>query len=209
MRTCWTSSIAPGVRAVGYDVLFRKPRRRIRVGDATLDAMAQGGNGRFVFGSSRVHPDLDDEPGATPVAQAPGAFKLAPDAHASPRVALLLPYGKAMSAHSALLDITRASDGVIRDIPLREEFGIGRCHRCRCSWRRTRPDARAASFPAAVRVNWRVHSQLPSISAADLLEGKASVAIPTTRCRRSRAASYSSATTHRASTTPSRRRRTR
>jgi len=162
-----------GVRAVGYDVLFPEASTQDPVGDATLDAMAEGGNGRFVFGSSRVHPDLDDEPGATPVAQAPGAFKLASDAQASPRIALLLPYGKAMSAHSALLDITRASDGVIRDIPLREEFGQWALPSLPLQLASNATGRAPASFPATVRVNWRVHSQLPSISAADLLEGKA------------------------------------
>jgi len=161
-----------GVRAVGYDVLFPEASTQDPVGDATLDAMAEGGQGRFVFGSSRVHPDLDDEPGATPVAQAPGAFKLAPGAHASPRIALLLPYGNAMSAHSALLDITRGSDGVIRDIPLREQFGDWALPSLPLQLAANATGRAPASFPAAVRVNWRVHSRLPSISAADLLEGK-------------------------------------
>ena len=49
-----------GVRAVGYDVLF--PDRvagSIRPVTNALEAMAKGGAGRFVFGSTRLHPDYD------------------------------------------------------------------------------------------------------------------------------------------------------
>jgi hypothetical protein len=43
-----------GVRAVGYDLQFIEPSNSDPLGDATLEAMAAGGNGRFVFGSTRV-----------------------------------------------------------------------------------------------------------------------------------------------------------
>jgi len=65
-----------GASAVGYDVMFLEPSNDDPVGDSTLEAMAEGGNGRFLFGSSRVHSSLDAQAGATPVSQVPGAFPL-------------------------------------------------------------------------------------------------------------------------------------
>ncbi len=162
-----------GVRAVGYDVLFTEHSPLDPLGDATLEAMADGGNGRFVFGASRVHSDLDNSTGAIAVSEAPGAFAIDPLARKpGQRVALLLPYGKSMAAHSGLLDITRGGDGVIRDIPLREPFGHWALPSLPLQLAAFATGRSANSFPASVRVNWRVNSRLPSISAADLLEGR-------------------------------------
>lgn len=162
-----------GVRAVGYDVLFSDASTQDPIGDATLEAMAEGGNGRFVFGSSRVASDFDNEAGAIPVAQAPGAFAIVPGARKpGPRVALLLPRGKAMTAHSALLNVDRSGDGVIRDIPLRETFGDWALPSLPLQLAAFASGRPVASYPASVRVNWREHSSLPSISAADVIESK-------------------------------------
>jgi|GEM_PF-620924 len=162
-----------GVRAVGYDVLFTEPSPQDPIGDATLEAMAQGGNGRFIFGSSRVHSDLDNARGATPIAEAPGAFRLAPGARKpGPNVALLLPYGKAMATHSAVLDVTRGAGGVIRDIPLREVFGAWALPSLPLQLAAFTDRRSLQSFPPSVRVNWRVKTRLPSISAANVIEGR-------------------------------------
>ena len=66
-----------GVRTVGYDVLFTDPSRDDPGGDQALDAMAEGGAGRFLFASTRLHPDYD---AGSPMraSQAPGAFALKP-----------------------------------------------------------------------------------------------------------------------------------
>jgi adenylate cyclase len=77
-----------------------------------------------------------------------------------------------MATHSGLLDITRGGDGVIRDIPLRETFGqwaLPSLPLQLASFATQRP---TSEFPESVRVNWRADSRLPSISAADLIEGK-------------------------------------
>lgn len=162
-----------GVRAVGYDVLFTEPSTQDPGGDASLDAMAEGGRGRFIFGSSRVHTDLDSSIGATRAAEAPGAFAIAPGARRpGPPVALLLPFSKAMATHSALLNVTRAGDAVIRDIPLREVVGQWALPSLPLQLAIVDSGRNPASYPASVRVNWRVKSKLPSISAADLIEGK-------------------------------------
>ena len=82
-----------GVRLVGYDVLFADPSQDDPLGDLTLEAVAKGGAGRFVFSSTRLHPDYD--PGSSlRASQAPGAFPLVRDPQDDPRVALLLPYGQ-------------------------------------------------------------------------------------------------------------------
>ena len=111
-----------GVRAVGYDVLFADPSQDDPVGDQALEAMAQGGAGRFVFASTRLHADYD-EGSPLRASQAPAAFALKPRPQIDPKVALLLPYGAAMARFSAIVNVTRSEDGVLRDLPLRETVG--------------------------------------------------------------------------------------
>ena len=163
-----------GVRAVGYDVMFPDHSPQDPIGDATLEAMAEGGNGRFVFGASRVHSDFDTASGAIAAGAAPNAFPIASDARRpGPRIALLLPYGKSMATHSALLDPTRGGDGVIRDVPLRESFGGWALPSLPLQLAIVASGRAPQRYPASVRVNWRVNSRLPSISAADVIEGRA------------------------------------
>ena len=162
-----------GVRAVGYDVLFVDDSQQDPEGDAALEAMADAGNGRFLFGASRQHSSLDTQAGATAVANAPGAFALTPNAvRPGPPVALLLPAGAAMARHSALLDISRSADGVMRDIPLRKTIGDWALPSLALRLAAVASGRPASSFPESVRVNWRTRTRLPSISAADLIEGK-------------------------------------
>ena len=163
-----------GTKAVGYDVMFADPSPSDPDGDMILEVMAEGGAGRFVFGASRVHSDFDASTGAIPASQAPGAFAVDADAQApGPHIALLLPYGKAMREHAGLLDVTRSVDGVLRDMPLfvrAGDWAIPSLPLRLAAYDLQRP---ASSFPASVRINWRSHSRLPYISAADLIEGKA------------------------------------
>lgn len=158
-----------GVRAVGIDVMFLDPADA--QGDAMLDAMAAGGEGRFVFAASRLDPAFDK---ASPLhaAQAPGAFALPGARPPGPRVALALPFGQAMAQSSALANIRRDRDGILRDITLREELD---------GWAlpalplrlAARVEGRAASdYPARIRINWRSQQRMPYVSAADLLAGK-------------------------------------
>ncbi len=157
-----------GVQAVGYDVLLTDTSQADPIGDQTLEAMARGGAGRFVFGSTRLHPDYDAG-SSMHASQAPAAFALKPEPRDDPTVALLLPYGKAMATFSAITNVTRNEDGVLRDISLRETVGDWALPslplRLAISVMSRSPQA----FPAAVRPNWRQHTRLPRISAADLL----------------------------------------
>ncbi len=162
-----------GIAAVGYDVLFVDPSGDAQ-GDAILDAMAEGGAGRFVFASARLHEDYD-EGAVLRMVDAPSAFAVSRPPRDNPKVAMQLPYGKSMARYSALANVERNEDGVLRDIPLREDVG----------------DWALASLPlqvaiaarakvrqppaAAVRPNWRRDNRLPHVSAADLLEGGAAV----------------------------------
>lgn len=162
-----------GARAVGYDVLFVDAAQADLEGDAALDAMADAGNGRFLFGASRLHASLDGQPGAIPVARAPGAFALvSAPLRPGPRVALLLPAGQAMARNSALLDIRRSVDGVLRDVPLRQAFGDWALPSLSLRLAAVGSGRAMASFPEAVRVDWRTRTRLPGLSAADLIEGK-------------------------------------
>ncbi|KGQ20704.1 Chase2 sensor protein [Lysobacter dokdonensis DS-58] len=162
-----------GVKAVGYDVMFADASPDDPGGDMTLEAMAEGGAGRFVFGASRLHSDYDVSEGAIPASQAPGAFALKRNpAKPGPKVALLLPFGEQMRAHAGLVDVTRGVDGMLRDMPLREtagDWGIPSLALRLAAYDSGRP---MASYPASVRINWRSDSRLAFASAADLIEDK-------------------------------------
>jgi adenylate cyclase len=161
-----------GVRAVGYDIEFIEGSRSDPLGDATLEAMAEGGDGRFVFGSTRPPAQFADAGNTTPVSQLPGAFALvAHPARPGQGVLLLQPYGAAMARNSALLDVDRDDDGLIRDVRLRREYGDWALPSISLRLAAFASGRAPASFPASVRVNWRTHSQLPYVSAADLIEG--------------------------------------
>ena len=157
-----------GVQMVGYDVLFADPSREDPAGDRSLEAMAEGGAGRFAFAATRMHPDYD-EGSPLRASQAPAAFPLKPDPEADPKVALLFPYGEAMARNSAIVNVARNEDGVLRDIPLYEAAG---------DWALPSLPLRLAMgvtrgppghFARSVRPNWREDTRLPRVSAADLL----------------------------------------
>lgn len=159
-----------GVRAVGFDVMFVDASTSDPGGDATLEAMAEGGQGRFLFGATRADADFDDTRGAVPVAEVPGAFPLV--AHAQrpgPRVALLRPYGEAMRRYSALIDVDRDADGVLRDVGLRKQIGDWALPSMALRLASAASGRAMSSYPASIRVNWRNHSRLPYVSAADLV----------------------------------------
>ena len=157
-----------GARIVGYDVLLMDPSREDPAGDASLEAMAQGGEGRFVFASTRMHPDYDA--GATlRASQAPSAFAMVPESASDPPVALLLPYGEAMAAHSAIVNVSRNEDGILRDMPLYEPVGDWSLPSLPLRLATATTGRPPQSFGASVRPNWRENTRLPRVSAADLL----------------------------------------
>jgi adenylate cyclase len=161
-----------GVRAVGFDVLFIDRSPVDPAGDRILEAMAKGGAGRFVFESTRLHADYD-EGSPLRVSAAPGAFPLKHPPQRDPTVALLLPYGEAMARFSAVGNVTRNEDGVLRDLPLREEVGDWALPSLPMRLAMTLLPELPQRFSASIRPNWREEIRLPRISAADLLnEGK-------------------------------------
>ncbi|MGH8427364.1 MAG: CHASE2 domain-containing protein, partial [Gammaproteobacteria bacterium] len=160
-----------GVRAVGFDIQFVDPSTTDPQSDSVLNAMAVGGEGRFVFASTRLNEDYDSD-SSLHVSQAPSAFPLTAHPTDDPPVALMLPYGKAMQQNSGLVDVTRNVDGVIRDIPLREVVGDWAIPSLALRLAAGPDPAKMAHYPASIRIDWRRHSRLPDISAATLLEGK-------------------------------------
>jgi CHASE2 domain-containing sensor protein len=168
-----------GVSAVGYDVLFEDPSPIDPLGDATLEAMATGGAGRFVFASTRLHPDYD---AGAPLhaSMVPAAFPVAAEPRRDPRVAMLLPYGESMARFSAIANVTRNVDGVLRDIPLRETAGDWALPSLPLRLATTAMSAAPDGASATVRPNWRQDTRLPHVSAADLLAGKAVCRDPAT-----------------------------
>ena len=103
--------------------------------------------------------------------QAPGAFPIATDPQYDPPLALLLPYGEAMTRYSAVSNVTRDEDGVLRDIPLRVTAGDWAVPSLPLRLTTIAAPRSPAARSATVRPNWRQHSRLPHVSAADLLTG--------------------------------------
>ena len=99
----------------------------------------------------------------------PGAFALKAAPRVDPRVAMLLPYGKSMTTYSAIVNVTRSEDGVVRDIPLRESAGDWALPSLPLRLAATETQRSLRELPASVRPNWRQKTRLPRISAADLL----------------------------------------
>ncbi|HRO63611.1 CHASE2 domain-containing protein [Thermomonas sp.] len=161
-----------GVKAVGYDIQFIDRNPNDPDGDGMLDALAGGGQGRFLFASARQAAGYD---AASPLhaAQVPGAFPLGPQAESpGPKIAVLLPYGDAMARYSALTNVSRGEDGILRDVPLREDSGDWGLPTLPLRIASRLQHRAPASYPASVRVNWREHTRMPYISAADLLSGE-------------------------------------
>jgi hypothetical protein len=84
----------------------------------------------------------------------------------------LLPYGEAMARNSALLDIDRDADGVLRDIPLYKAIGDWALPSLSLRLAAAVDHRPPSAYPASIRVNWRTHDRLPYASAADLIEGR-------------------------------------
>lgn len=164
-----------GVRAIGVDVLFADRSTTDPAGDALLEAVAAAGEGRFVFAATRIHADFD-EAALLRIDQVPGAFRIDPSAAApGPRIAIIQPYGEAMARHSALVNVQRGEDGVLRDVALYEAAGGWAAPALPLRLARAAgADVRAAvaARGGALRIDWRSRSTLPWASAADLIEGR-------------------------------------
>jgi hypothetical protein len=93
---------------------------------------------------------------------------------------MLLPYGESMARFSAIANVTRNVDGVLRDIPLHETAGDWALPSLPLRLATTAMSAAPAGASATVRPNWRQDTRLPHVSAADLLSGKAACRDPST-----------------------------
>ncbi len=160
-----------GVRAAGYDVMFSDPSPIDPQSDAILDAMAQGANGRFVFAAARLDAGYDTD-SRLHASQAPSAFPIVAQPRSDPTVALLLPYGDAMRRNAALVNMERGSDGIVRDLPMRTAIGDWAIPSLALRLTAGPKPADMAQYPDHIRINWRRRSPLPTISAANLIEGK-------------------------------------
>ncbi|MDO5505157.1 MAG: CHASE2 domain-containing protein [Pseudoxanthomonas suwonensis] len=160
-----------GVQRIGFDVLFADPGTDTD-GDAMLEAMAAAGEGRFVFASTRLHPGHD---AGSPLraGRTPGAWPLRHGAvRPGPQVAMILPYGEAMARHSGLVNLSRAGDGVVRDVRLYERVGDWAIPSLPLRLARQADVPMQAAGDGWLRINWRSGSPLEYVSAADLLAGE-------------------------------------
>ena len=163
-----------GVRAVGVDVMFLDRDPDDPDGDGMLDLVAAGGGGRFLFAATRQENADFNAAAAIRAARAPGAYPLSPDAKPpGPALGLQLPYGDAMAKHAASTNFGRSDDSIVRDVPLRDEVGGWAIPTLPVMLAAQVQGRAASSYPPQIRVNWRKRTQLPYISAADLLAGEA------------------------------------
>lgn len=162
-----------GVKAVGVDVMFLDRDPDDPDGDGMLDMVAAGGAGRFLFAATYQQDSDFNADAAMRAAQAPGAYPLSPElTPPGPPLALQMPYGDAMAKYAASTNFGRSGDSIVRDIPLRdvvEGWAIPTLPVLLAAKVQGKP---ASSYPAHIRVNWRKHTQLPYVSAADLLAGE-------------------------------------
>ena len=86
-------------------------------------------------------------------------------------MALLLPYGEAMSPFSAVANVTRNEDGVLREFRCVKRSAIGAA--VVAAALAMTVAGLPQRFASTIRPNWRENTRLPRISAADLLnDGK-------------------------------------
>ena len=162
-----------GVKAVGVDVMFLDRDPDDPDGDGMLDMVAAGGEGRFLFAATYQEDAELSAGSALRADQAPGAYPLAPEVKPpGPPLALQLPYGDAMAKHAASTNFGRSDDSIVRDVPLRDEVGGWAIPTLPVLLASQVQQRSASTYPAKIRVNWRKHTQLPYISAADLLAGE-------------------------------------
>lgn len=160
-----------GAKAVGFDVMFADPSADPG-GDAMLEAMAEGGEGRFLFASSRLHADFDAR-ARLRASAAPGAFAL--DAAAEkpgPPVAIMPPYGDAMERFSGVVNVTRNDDGVLRDMVLYARAGDWALPSLPLRLAAQATGRPPGSWPQTIRPDWRTKTRQPYVSAADVLAGE-------------------------------------
>ncbi|MEG2940611.1 MAG: CHASE2 domain-containing protein [Thermomonas sp.] len=162
-----------GVKAIGVDVMFLDRDPDDPDGDGMLDLVASGGAGRFLFAATYQEDAELSAGSALRADQAPGAYALAPGVKPpGPPLALQLPYGDAMAKHAASTNFGRSDDSIVRDVPLRDVVGGWAIPTLPVLLAAHVQGRAASSYPAQIRVNWRKHTQLPYISAADLLAGE-------------------------------------
>jgi len=80
-----------------------------------------------------------------------------------------------MARFSAVTNVTRNQDGVLRDVPLRETAGDWAVPSMPLRLATAATARHVGDFGKEVRPNWRHESRLPHVSAADLLEDGAPV----------------------------------
>ena len=163
-----------GVKAVGVDVMFLDRDPDDPDGDGMLDMVAAGGEGRFLFAATHQQDADFNADVALRAAQAPGAYPLSTEVKPpGPPLALQLPYGDAMAKHAASTNFGRSGDSIVRDVPLRDEVGGWAIPTLPVLLAAQVQGRAASTYPARIRVNWRKHTPLPYVSAANLLAGEA------------------------------------
>lgn len=158
-----------GVAAVGYDVMFLDRQTEHADSDAMLDQIAAAGQ-PFYFGAMfDAKHDPSDLPASSTIDHWPGAVPMKAHPRNAPRVALQLPFGPAMAKQAGYVDISRVSDGIVRNIDVWKPAGDWAVPSLPGLLAAKIAGGRVTSFPQTIRVNWHGNHRLPKVSAVDLL----------------------------------------
>lgn len=157
-----------GASAVGYDVLFLDKQTTQADSDAMLTQVAASG-APLVFANNFNFDQTDDGSKANPVSQWPGALPLVRKPVDAPAVTGQLPFDRVMAQHSGSVYISRSGDSVLRDMQVWQPFGDWAVPSLSAQLAAQVTHRKFTEFPQTIRINWRTHHRLETISAVALL----------------------------------------
>lgn len=159
-----------GASAVGYDVLFFDRQTTQSDSDAMLVQLARSDAPLF-FGNTFPWPLDDSTDPATlhPVSQWPSAVPRVGKPIDAPGVTGQVPFDTVMAQHSGDLTISRSNDSVLRDMQVWTPVGDWAVPSLAAQLAAQVTHRKVTDFPQTIRLNWRTHHRLETISAVALL----------------------------------------
>ena len=156
-----------GASAVGYDVLFYDRQTAQADSDAMLAQVADSGAALFFGNSFDASPDAGVK--ALPVSRWPSALPLVRKPVDAPAVAGQLPFDEGMAQRSGSVDVSRSGDSTLRDMQVWQQVGDWAVPSLAAQVAAQVTHRKFTDFPQTIRLNWRTHHRLETISAVALL----------------------------------------
>lgn len=156
-----------GATAVGYDVLFFDKQTTQADSDTMLAQVAS--SGAPLYFANNFSGTNDAASTARPVSQWPGALPRVRKPVNAPAVSGQVPFDRAMAQRSGDINIARSGDSVLRDMPVWYPVGDWAVPTLSAQLAAQVTHRRFTDFPQTIRLNWRPHHRLDTISAVALL----------------------------------------